>query len=236
MSLMDKLNYLLDTKTAIKEAIEESLKISIPENTTFREFADLFKGIVTVDNQEKTITITGNGTTTVVPDTGKTGLSKVTVTTNVNTVKNQAKTQNITANGTVTVKPDSGYTGLSQLTIKTNVNVQKTLTGAGATSAGGTASSRSTAVSAPPGVSMLIITCVANRAEANGTPAISGTNITMNTRDAIHSGRIENADIDTTIMKTWACRITNSATAARTVNISWTNDRAVILAASIVKQ
>ena len=233
MALADKLRYLLNTKTAIKEAIESKGE-TVPENTTFKGFADLIKSIITVKNQNKTQSITTNGTVTVKPDAGYTGLGQVTITTNINTVKNQNKTQSITGNGTVTVKPDSGYTGLGQVTI--NTNVQKTLTGAGATSAGGTANSRSTAVSAPPGVSMLIITCVANRAEALGTPAVSGTNITLNTRDAIHSGRIENADIDTTIMKTWACRITNSATAARTVNISWTNDRAVILAASIVKQ
>lgn len=121
MALVDKLRYLLSTKTAIKEAIESKGK-TVPKNTAFRGFADLIKSIVTVDNQEKSVTITGNGTTVVVPDTNKTGLSKVTVKTNVNTVKNQAKTQNITANGTVTVKPDSGYTGLSQVTIKADVN------------------------------------------------------------------------------------------------------------------
>ncbi len=121
MSLVDKLSHLLGTKVAIKEAIQEKGK-EVPENATFRDFANLIKGIITVDNQEKSVTITGNGTTTVVPDTSKTGLSKVTVNTNVNTVKNQAKTQNITGNGTVTVKPDSGYTGFSQVTINTNVN------------------------------------------------------------------------------------------------------------------
>ena len=235
MSLIDKATYSLNAVKNIKEAVKRKTK-TVTNDAPLKDYPGFIDAITVADNQEKSVNITSNGTTTVIPDTNKTGLSKVTINTNVNTVNNQEKTVNITANGTTTVTPDANKTGLSKVTINTNVNVQKTLTGAGATSAGGTASSRSTAVSAPPGVSMLIITCVANRAEANEVPAVSGTNITLNTRDAIHSGRIENADIDTTIMKTWACRITNSATAARTVNISWTNTRAIILAASIVKQ
>lgn len=71
--------------------------------------------------QEKTVTVTENGTQTVTPDSEKT-LSKVTVITNVPSDKKeeQEKTVSITANGTSTVQPDSGKV-LSKVTINTNV-------------------------------------------------------------------------------------------------------------------
>ena len=67
MALADKLRYLLNTKTAIKEAIESKGE-TVPENTTFKGFADLIKSIITVKNQNKTQSITTNGTVTVKPD------------------------------------------------------------------------------------------------------------------------------------------------------------------------
>ncbi len=233
MALADKLVYLLNTKMAIKEAIESKGK-SVPENTTFRGFADLIKGILTVNNQEKSINITANGTTTVMPDANKTGLAKVTVTTNVNTVKNQNKTQSITANGTVTVKPDSGYTGLGQVTI--NTNVQKALTAAGKNVMSAPASSLATSITAPPGISMLILTCAANRAEANSTPSVSGTNITLQSRTAISTSRANIYSNEIVIEKTWACKIQNTSSSNKAVNISWANSGAIMLTASLVAQ
>lgn len=270
MPTSNKLNYLLETKNLIKRAIEKLTKKTIPENTTFREYSELFNDITVVDNQEKVITINSNGTTEITPDADKTGLDKVTVTTaiplednksqtitgngtititptagntamkkvtvttNVNTVKNQNKTQSITANGTVTVKPDSGYTGLGQVTI--NTNVQKALTAAGKNVMSAPASSLATSITAPPGISMLILTCAANRAEANSTPSVSGTNITLQSRTAISTSRANIYSNEIVIEKTWACKIQNTSSSNKAVNISWANSGAIMLTASLVAQ
>ena len=68
--------------------------------------------------QEKSVTITENGTTSVVPDEGY-SLSKVDVNVNVPPTPIQEKSVNITENGTTSIEPDSGY-NLS----KANVNVK----------------------------------------------------------------------------------------------------------------
>lgn len=71
------------------------------------------------ETQEKTIDVAANGTTAVVPDSGKL-LSKVTVNTNVPSKQEQTKSVTITNNGTTTVIPDDGKT-LSSVSITTNV-------------------------------------------------------------------------------------------------------------------
>lgn len=65
--------------------------------------------------QEKTVTITENGTTEVTPDNASYALSKVTVTTNVKPTL-QAKTITPTKS-TQNVTPDSSYDGLSKVTV-----------------------------------------------------------------------------------------------------------------------
>ena len=84
---VDKLNYLLGTKEAIRDAIENK-GVEVSDSDTFRSYADKIEAIETgepINNQEKSISITSNGTRTVTPDTGYTGLSKVTIQTNVPT-------------------------------------------------------------------------------------------------------------------------------------------------------
>lgn len=69
--------------------------------------------------QEKTVSITANGTSTVQPDSGKV-LSKVTINTNVQP-NLEEKTVNVTTNGSQEITPTSGKDGISK--VKLNVNV-----------------------------------------------------------------------------------------------------------------
>lgn len=71
--------------------------------------------------QSKSVTITQNGTQTVLPDEGNT-LSSVTINTQVPApaVPTQEKTQTITTNTTTEIVPDEGYY-LSSVTVTTNV-------------------------------------------------------------------------------------------------------------------
>lgn len=73
-----------------------------------------------VNLQTKSVTITQNGTSSVEPDEGYNGLTKVNLTTNVQPDL-ESKSVTITANGTTTVTPTSGKDGLSQVAITTNV-------------------------------------------------------------------------------------------------------------------
>lgn len=78
-------------------------------------------GAVLEDNKE--VTITGNGTTIVTPTAGKDGMKKVTATVNVpsSAKEEQTKSVTITENGTTTVTPDSGKV-LSSVSITANVS------------------------------------------------------------------------------------------------------------------
>ena len=73
-------------------------------------------GGVTINNQEKSVDITENGTTEVVADTGFTGLSKVGI--NV-AIPTEEKTIEITENGTTEVVAANGF--LSKVSVNVNV-------------------------------------------------------------------------------------------------------------------
>lgn len=74
-----------------------------------------------INNQNKDVTITENGTTTVSADAGYTGLGTVGITANVQPDL-ESKSVTITENGTTTVTPTTGKDGLSQVSITTNVS------------------------------------------------------------------------------------------------------------------
>ena len=80
-----------------------------------------------INNLDKVVDITENGTTEVVADSGFTGLGKVTINTEVSTVNNQDKTVDIEENGTIEVTPDEGFTGLGKVTVNTNVESASTI-------------------------------------------------------------------------------------------------------------
>ena len=75
-------------------------------------------GVVEIEKeeQEKSIDITENGETVVIPDDETTTLSKVTVNVNVPIKEEQEKTLDITENGTTEVTPDEGK-ALSKVTV-----------------------------------------------------------------------------------------------------------------------
>lgn len=70
--------------------------------------------------QEKSVSITANGTTDVMPDAGYDGMTKVSVDVEVPATPTQSKTVDITANGTEVITPDEGY-DLSDVTVNVNV-------------------------------------------------------------------------------------------------------------------
>ena len=81
------------------------------------------EGGETINNQNKVVDITENGTTEVVADGGYTGLGKVTINTEVcgETINNQDKVVDITENGTTEITPDSNFTGLSKVTVNVEI-------------------------------------------------------------------------------------------------------------------
>ena len=73
------------------------------------------------DYQQKSITITTNGTRTVLPDVEYDAIDEIEITTNVSTSQLQTKTVEITSNGTISILPDNNYDGMTRIDLVVNV-------------------------------------------------------------------------------------------------------------------
>lgn len=83
--------------------------------------------------QEKSVTITSNGTTTLNPDTNYDGISSAEITTNVQPAL-QSKSTTLTSSSAISIVPDSGYYGLSKVTVTPSVQTKsQTITSNGTT-------------------------------------------------------------------------------------------------------
>lgn len=81
---------------------------------------------VTFETEEKSVTITENGTQEVLPSVGKDALSKVVINTEIPIKEEQSKNVEIKGNGTISVLPDEGKV-LNEVSITTNVPQDNTL-------------------------------------------------------------------------------------------------------------
>lgn len=82
-TIAEKLEYLDETKTQIKNALI-SKGATIADDDTFRSYADKISQIKSNPNlQTRSVTITQSGVQTITPDTGYDALSSVEITTNI---------------------------------------------------------------------------------------------------------------------------------------------------------
>lgn len=81
---------------------------------------------VEFETEEKSVTITENGTQEVLPSVGKDALSKVVINTEIPIKEEQSKNVEIKENGTISVLPDEGKV-LNEVSITTNVPQDNTL-------------------------------------------------------------------------------------------------------------
>ena len=81
---------------------------------------------VAFETEEKSVTITENGTQEVLPSVGKDALSKVVINTEIPIKEEQSKNVEIKQNGTISVLPDEGKV-LDEVSITTNVPQDNTL-------------------------------------------------------------------------------------------------------------
>lgn len=81
---------------------------------------------IAFETEEKSVTITENGTQEVLPSVGKDALSKVVINTEIPIKEEQSKNVEIKENGTISVLPDEGKV-LNEVSITTNVPQDNTL-------------------------------------------------------------------------------------------------------------
>lgn len=120
---------LTNKLTAIADSIRG--KLGTTDAMTLDEMPNKISSIETGPSiqENKTIEITSNGTTEVMPDDGYGGIKKVGVSVAVPIPEPvlQEKSVNITKNGQTSVTPDAGKDGLSKVNITANIQFVRTI-------------------------------------------------------------------------------------------------------------
>ena len=115
----------LDILESAKQDIKSALRNKgVTPTGGYASYADAITSIeIPIIEDNKAITITENGTQTIVPDTGYDAMNSVDVVVDVDipVFETQTKTIPITENGSQTITPDSGYDGLSEVVVDVEV-------------------------------------------------------------------------------------------------------------------
>lgn len=122
-------NFLTDVAEAIKE--KKGSEADITASNFDTEILNLpAQGVY----QQKTVSVTQNGTTTVTPDANYDAIDELTINTAVPEKQLQTKTYNFTQNANLELTPDTGYDGFNKINLEINVaggqinNQNKTIT------------------------------------------------------------------------------------------------------------
>ena len=110
-------NFLDDVATAIKQKTGDNTPIPASEFDT-----EILSIEAAGTYQQKILTITQNGITTLTPDTGFDAMDQVVITVNVPINQLQSKTVSVTSNGNVTLLPDTDYDGFNEVNLQVNVS------------------------------------------------------------------------------------------------------------------
>lgn len=120
-TIEENLILLKNTKSSIKQSIINK-GVEVSDSDSFASYANKINEIENnINLQEKTISISQNGQSSVTPDNGYNGLSKVDINVAVPIPQLQSKNYSIVTNGDTVISPDSGFGGISGGTISVNV-------------------------------------------------------------------------------------------------------------------
>ena len=109
-------NFLTDVAAAIKN--KKGSQTDIPASQFDTEITNLPSGGT---YQHKTVSVTQNGTSTIVPDSGYDAIDELVINTAVPEKQLQTKTYTFTQNANLELTPDTGYDGFNQVNLNINV-------------------------------------------------------------------------------------------------------------------
>ena len=117
---MARINSLSDFLNDVSSAIKQKLGDDKPIPAS--QFDTKIAEIETKGNyQQKSVTISNNGTRIFTPDANYDAIEQIEITTDVPTPQLQTKAVEITSNGNISVLPDTNYDGMTQVNLTINV-------------------------------------------------------------------------------------------------------------------
>ena len=117
---MARVNSLSDFLNDVSSAIKQKLGDDKPIPAS--QFDTKIAEIETKGNyQQKSVTISNNGTRIFTPDANYDAIEQIEITTNVPIPQLQTKAVEITSNGNISVLPDTNYDGMTQVNLTINV-------------------------------------------------------------------------------------------------------------------